>query len=51
MTNYKQLNKEQRNKFYSSLIPKMKRLLANPNEEIKQRKKIKKNNRISSQYK
>lgn len=36
------LNKEQRNKFYSSLIPKMKRLLANPNKEIKQRKKKRK---------
>jgi len=33
------LNKEQTNKFYGSLIPKMKRLLANPNKEIKPRKK------------
>ena len=33
------LNKEQTNKFYGILIPKMKKLLANPNEEIKPRKK------------
>ena len=33
------LNKEETNKFYGSLIPKMKRLLANPNKETKPRKK------------
>lgn len=33
------LNKEQYTKFYGSLIPKMKRLLANPNKERKSRKK------------
>ena len=33
------LNKEQTNKFYSSLIPKMKKLLVNPNKEIKTRRK------------
>lgn len=33
------LNKEQYTKFYGSLIPKMKRLLANPNKERKPRKK------------
>lgn len=32
-------NKEETNKFYGSLVPKMKRLLANPNKEIKTRKK------------
>ena len=34
------LNKEQTDKFYGSLIPKMKRLLANPNKERKPRKKV-----------
>ena len=33
------LNKEQTNKFYSSLIPKMKKLLVNANKEIKTRRK------------
>ena len=33
------LNKEQYTKFYGSLIPKMKRLLANPNKQRKPRKK------------
>ena len=34
------LTKEQTDKFYGSLIPKMKRLLANPNKERKPRKKV-----------
>ena len=34
------LNKEQRDKFYGSLIPTMKRLLANPYKERKPRKKV-----------
>ena len=34
------LNKEQTDKFYGSLIPKMRRLLANPNKERKPRKKV-----------
>lgn len=33
------LSNEQRNKFYGSLVPKMRRILSNPNKELKPRKK------------
>ena len=44
----REITKEQRDKFYGSLVPKMTKLLSNPNKEIKTRKRRKTNSKSSA---